>query len=474
MHPDQLNQIHHASLRILDEQGISLDHPGMSEKLAANGCRLAGGRVFIPPDLVESCLAQAPHAFRIYGRDDDQQGLLVDAQGSYLCTNTGILPNIYDFETGQVRRSVRADVAASTRVLDALSEVDIVYVSLLDATEMPPHMVTAVDFAETMAHTTKPLVGPGLTNRLEARAVIAMAAALRHGDTAELARRPACVPFIGAVTPLLFTRESVDALEEITSAGLPLLALTNPVMGASSPYTIAGSVALGHAEVLAILVLAYALRPGLPIISFNTPTVADMRTLASTTGGPETGLMRALAVELARHLGLPTFGHGHTSAARVDMQAADEKSINALLISLARPSLMGGLGGLANVTLTSYETIVMDNERFGAFKRILQGVDVDDDHLALEVITDLVGGKEAISHRHTVKHLRGQEVWRAKLARRQGLVNGSPEDTTLQERARSEAIRLMKEHVVPTLADEIQQSVATILSEYDAEATAAA
>ena len=111
--------------------------------------------------------------------------------GPLLCTNTGILPNIYDLDTGAIRRATLADVAATTRVLDALPNVDIVYVSLLDATDQPAHLITLADFAATLANTTKPLIGPGVVNGAEAEAVVAMARALRGP---ELARYPVCVP----------------------------------------------------------------------------------------------------------------------------------------------------------------------------------------------------------------------------------------------------------------------------------------
>ena len=137
----------------------------------------------------------------------------------------------------------------------------------------------------------------------------------------------------------------MDALIVVAQAGLPLEVIANPVMGVTAPYTIAGTVALGHAEVLAAAVMAHAVRPGLPILNGNTPSVADMRTLASTTGGPETGLIRRTVAELSHHLGLPSCVHGHTSSARVDYQAGDEKALNTLLIASARPSILGGLGG---------------------------------------------------------------------------------------------------------------------------------
>jgi trimethylamine---corrinoid protein Co-methyltransferase len=468
MNSEKLEQIHHTSLRILAELGIQITHPAMVDRMAGLGCKVYEQRVYIPPDLVTMALEDVPSSFHLYGREHIP-GVEVKVGGPFRGTNTGILPYLIDFESGLVRQSVLADVETTTRVLDALSEVDIVYVSLLDATKELPHMVTVIDFAATIRNTTKPLVGPGLTNRSEARAVLQMAAALNGGNGSTLAQRPTCAPFVGAITPLRFPNDVIDALEEIVEAGVPFMALTNPIMGATAPYSISGTVALGHAEVLAMVVMAYSLRPGLPVLSFNTPSIADMRTLASTTGGPEAGLMRSLAVELAQHKGLTAWGHGHTSSPRLDIQAADEKSINALLIAQNRPSLLGGLGGLANVTLTSYETLVMDNERFAAFRRIEQGVDVDDEHLAYTVVADMVQGVDLFTHPHTLRHLRGREIWKPKLGRRQGLVNGQPERETTLDRARAEARRIMDNHIVEPLPPLVQAAIDEILHQYDCE-----
>jgi trimethylamine--corrinoid protein Co-methyltransferase len=246
------------------------------------------------------------------------------------------------------------------------------------------------------------------------------------------------------------------------------MSLTNAVMGLTGPNTIAGTLALGHAEMLAGIVLAYTVRPGLPVVSFNTPNPADMRTMTSATGGPEAGLMRAAAVQMARYCGIPSFAHGHSSSARLDAQACDEKSLNALLITQARPSLLGGLGGLANATLTSYETMVLDNERFGALRRIMAGIAVDDDHLAFDVVADMVAGGDLIVHSHTIRHLRSGEVWSPRLARRQGLVNGQPAAGPVVERAHAEARRIILHHTVPPLAEHTQQEINEIIREYDA------
>jgi trimethylamine--corrinoid protein Co-methyltransferase len=138
-----------------------------------------------------------------------------------------------------------------------------------------------------------------------------------------------------------------------------------------------------------------------------------------------------------------------------------------MLIANARPSLLGGLGGLANVTLTSYETLVMDNERFCALRRVLQGISTDEDHLAYPVITDIVNGQNVITHDHTMKYLRSSEVWKPKFTQREGLVNGKPASLSMKERAREEVKYIIENHKVEPLNENIKDALDKILKDYD-------
>lgn len=464
---DGLAQMHEAALHVLTEFGLRTDHPGMRERLAGLGCAVDGETVRIPPPVVERALSTTPAAFAAHGRDPARH-VLIGEPGRTYCTNTGIVPNIIDFDTGEVRRTTLEDVGMTTRLLDVLPNVDIVYVSLVDATELPPELVTLHDFAAVLRNTGKPLIGPGVATGAEAEAVVAMAAAVRGGREA-LAAAPLSAPFICPITPLRFPAHIVDALCVVAEASLPLDIVTNPVMGVTAPYSLAGTVLLGHAEVLAAIVMAQAVRPGLPVLNQNTPSIADMRTLASTTGGPETGLIRRAAMQLSGFVNVPAGAHGHTSSARVDIQAADEKAINTLLIASARPALLGGLGGMANVTLTAYETLVLDDERFGAVRRALQGLAVDEDSLGFDAVGHLAAGGDVIGHEHTLARLRSGETWRPALAVRQGLVNGQPPAATMLERARASARRLMDEHRPAPLATGVQTEIDAILAEYAAK-----
>ncbi len=369
-------------------------------------------------------------------------------------------------DQNHVRKSTLADVQQTTRLLDAMENVDLVYASLVDATDLLPHMTMPASFAAVIANTTKPLIGPGVTNRAEAQVVVDLARATRGNDEHQLTRYPPCIPFITPISPLTFPNERVQAIEVIARAGLPLDVVSNPVMGLTSPNTIAGTVVMGQAEVLATAVIAHAVYPGLPILNHNTPSVADMRTLLSTTGGPETGMIRHTVAALSRKIGIPACVHGHSSSTFSDFQGGVEKTVNLLLIAQGEPAVLGGLGVTGNVTLASYEAILLDNDIYGAIKRIRSGVTVDGDHLAVDVIAEVVQAGDFISSDHTIEHLNSGEVWQPALAIREGLRGGAQPDRLMADNARQKARELLTSYQTDPLEERIQSEMDVILLEY--------
>ncbi len=460
-----LKALHEASLRILAEMGVQVEHGEMRERLRARGCRVEGERVYFPAEVVEGSLAQVPPSFTLYGRFLDCS---VQLDGRRMWgTNPGIVPWIRDLESGEFRSTTLADVAATTRLMDAIENVHVIMATLVEARDVPPKESITRPFAVVLANTVKPVFGPGPTNGHEARTAVALAAAVRGGDPDRLRRYPLCTPFICPISPLYFPEQIVDALVVLAEAGVPTSIISNPVLGLTSPYTLAGGIALSHAEVLAGIVMVQEVAPGLPVLHHATPSRGDMHTLVSITGGPEVGLMRGTIAALARWCRIPSSVHGlHTSSPYLDLQVGQEKALNGLQVALGRPDLLGGVGILANGMATAYEAIVLDNEILGAIFRVVEGCRVDEDHLGLEVISQVVAGESFLGQEHTVKHLRSGEIWEPRLAMRHEAVDalGGEATRSMVERAHDIAQQLLSEHTVAPLPKEVQLEVEEILS----------
>ena len=109
---------------------------------------------------------------------------------------------------------------------------------------------------------------------------------------------------------------------------------------------------------------------------------------------------------------------------------------------------------------------MLDDERYGAVRRILSGVAVDDDRLGLDVIARAAEGGDFLGHEHTLKHLHSAEVWRPRLALRGGLVEGAPPDGGSVDRARAAARKILDTHAVAPLPADVQRTIKEIIGVY--------
>jgi trimethylamine--corrinoid protein Co-methyltransferase len=158
---------------------------------------------------------------------------------------------------------------------------------------------------------------------------------------------------------------------------------------------------------------------------------------------------------MARWLDLPNWGYaGTTDAQVVDAQAGMEIAELTLLSMLLGSNLNHDVGYLDFGMTGSLEQIVIVDEYIAMNRRLLGGVEVSDDTLALNVIADIGPGGDALSHRHTAKHIRSAQ-WRPRILNRKGherwLEDGASD---LREAARRRALTLLETHS-PAPLDEI-------------------
>ncbi len=448
--PKQIEAIDEASLKILEEAGIFLDDEGMRTTLASQGCRVEGRRVWLPRGFVEERLQQAPSTFTLYSRDGSQ-ALTIGGEGR-IAANSGVVPYIYDLETGELRHSTIQDVRDATRILDALPRVGVVYATLVEPTDVPPAMTILKGFEAAVRNTTKPIIGPGLANGAEARWTVAMGVAIRGSERA-LAEQPFFAPFLCPVSPLTYHAPLIAAIRVCAQVGLPLAFVTNPVTGLTAPLTLAGALAQMHAELLAAIVLAQQMQPGLPVLYEGSMGIADLHTLVAFKGWPESGLTEQSIALLGRYRGLPTTSFGLTSVSKmVDAEYGYEKAADGLASALAKPHILSGMGCFGGGVYASYESLIVDHEIVGFLWRLLDGLRVDEETLGVEVVREAMEGADFISHGHTLAHLRSGEYWTPTLSDSLGLdewlAQGRPGALS---RARERARDILTSHTVPSL-----------------------
>lgn len=466
--PETVEAIHQATLRLLGETGVVLTHPAGREMLLGAGARLEGDRVLLPPDLVESALAQCPSQVAIRGRGGT---VCVLGDGRLHWHNLGGAREVFEPRQGRRRPATVEDVRQSTRLLDALPHVTAI-TPFFTPTDVPGALMSLAMYRHALPHTTKPLHGPGVQNGLEVAFAVQMAEAL--GPAAQFLSLS-----VSPVSPLTFPDHAVEAILNIARWGIPFAPLPCPTAGATAPLSLAGALAQQNAEVLASIVLAQMAQPGLSVVYCGRLAMMEPRTGVSVWGGVELGLASAATVQLARHYRLPVNVYGlSTNAHTLDIQNGYERALNAVLPALAGADELSGIGEMEAGVMGSYAQMVCDDEIAASVERLRQGIASDSEALAVDLIAAVMRGpRNFIRERHTVQRLRQGEILVTRLAER------SPWETWerggrqgMAERAQAEAERLLAEHEVPPLTaeqerhlDEVMEAARKVLVEKSGE-----
>ncbi|UCF35599.1 MAG: trimethylamine methyltransferase family protein [Acidobacteriota bacterium] len=403
-----LGQIHSASLQILERTGTVIHHSDILKRLADVGARVnqAGERVFFPPELVEESLAKAGRRYTLFGRDPKKNVAYGDGHFSLMSS-----PGQYswiDLETGLRRSATLTDAVDAIRLGDALENIHVVG-AMAQPEEFSDRYRDVALTAELLKRTTKP-TRCWVKNGATAEYIIELYAAVAGGRD-RLRRQPMVEAFLEPISPLQFPETGLEIVKVFTEAGQPVSIGPMAMASGTAPATLAGTLALENAEILASIVIIQSLAPGCPVMYGGIPHIMDPKTSICSFGSPEQGLMAAAMVEIARSYGFPCYVNAGLTDAKVpDAQAGIEKASSMILAALAGADTFGHSGICGTDHAGSLLWLVLDAELFDFVKRIARGFEVNEETLATSVI-DVVGpAGNFLAEYHTVEHFR-RELW---------------------------------------------------------------
>jgi trimethylamine--corrinoid protein Co-methyltransferase len=452
---EEVEAIHQATLRVLSETGVILQHPEGQEILQGSGAIILNERVLFPPDLVERMLALCPHQVRLGSRSKHTITL---GDGRLHWHNLGGAREIFDFRSGSRRPSTIQDVVDSTRLLDALDGATTI-TPFFTPQDIPGSIMSLAMYRYALPNTTKPLQGPGIQSEAEVKAAVRMAEVTGNAkDILTLSVSP--------VSPLNFPDELVGAMIEIARQGIVFAPLPCPTAGTTAPLSIAGALVQQNAEVLASLVLVQLIQPGLPVIYCGRLAVMDPRSGLSVWGGVELSLASAGTVQIGHRYDLPVNVYGFsTNSHTLDIQNGFERALNAAIPALAGADELSGIGEMEAGVMGSYAQMVCDNEIAAGIRRLRDGFKADEDALAISVIAAAMDGtRNFLGQKHTRRYLREGEVLITHLAERGSWETWEAEGRQgMAERAQAEAERLIATHEVPPLDNYQEKELDAIL-----------
>ncbi len=449
-------QIHQASLQLLADPGVRFEHDAIYELLLKRGAKPGNDAhvVRIPEEMVEQYLQLCPKRAMLHNRLGEPTEITCNSDPIFWS-----VPGINLYRRGELRPFRLQDMEEMTRLLDQLSNVAVVFGVSLD--DIPPPARDVVGLRAMAENTAKHIrvlcfAPRSMDIMLEMRSAIGDYNWFSIGFTAH--------------GPLRWTHLALDVFRRTAGHGIPTTVNGEPMAGTSAPVTLAGTAAVGNAEILAGIVVNQILEPGRPCIyNFGLAHTFDMKTGIAVTGGPENALFARVSAIMGRFYLLPSASWVSSEAMSPDAQAALEKMFGFRTHSEAGVGCIWGVGQLESELTFSPAQAVIDDEMIAFNRRYSRGISLSDSSLAVDLTRAVGIAGSFLDRDHTLEHFR-TELFEPSVLFRKRRANWVAEGRqSLEERAEDLADELIRRPVRHPLDDAVKDTLAALVADYGAQ-----
>ena len=413
---DSVLKIHQTAMQVIEEVGFEVQSDMALELFEGAGAKVDREKhlVRLDEDKVKELIEGAPSEIRLCGQDEAHD-IVLGGRRVYAGTG-GTALYVYDPAVKQRRQASLEDLRCIARLVDKLDNVHFFLLPTYP-NELPLEEVDVNRFFAGLDNTTKHVMG-GVYTLDGAEQVIRMAQTIA-GSAQNLRQRPLISMIACIISPLRIDKTYGDMLVTIARNGIPVACPAEPLCGATSPVTLAGTLVVQTVDTLLGVMLTQIANPGTPVLFGSVATNTDLRNLNYLAGSIEMGLLNAAGAQMAQFYQLPFYATGGmTDSKTLDAQSGYESALTNLLCALSGANFIHDAAGLMEFAMTvAYEKYVMDNEILGMVMRAVQGIKVDDDTLAFDLIKQAGPGGNFVAARHT-RHFMRSEHYQPSLSDR--------------------------------------------------------
>lgn len=453
----EMEEINEGALEILEKVGIMCKNANALSILHKAGAEVDNSKQIakISKDLVKYALKKAPPSIKLFYRDGKRS---IELKENNVCFNPGSTAiNVLDFETNKVRKGLTRDLTNFVRVADALDNIHAQSTAII-CSNVPEEISDVYRLFLVLKNSTKPII----TGAFSIEGIDYMKNILSTIVGEEnLAKKPLAIFDACPSPPLMWSEITSQNVIDCAKLGLPVEIIPMPLSGATGPVTIAGSVVQHTAEGLSGVVLAQLTNPGAPVIYGGSPSPFEMRFLTTPMGAIETMLIDCAYVQMGKFYGLPTHAYlGLSDSKIIDTQAGFESGIGLILGALAGINVISAPGMMDFESCQSIEKLVIDNDICGMALRLIKGIQVDNETLAVDLIKNVGPGKQFLTTEHTRKWFRAEHFIPStvvdRLSRERWEKEGSK---NAFERAHSLVKKILSEHTPEQLPADVEKEL---------------
>lgn len=406
-----IEEVHHASMQILDQTGVVLHSEEARLLMQFHGARVDGKRVFIPVPLVEKALQSCPREFTLKSRNP----LKAVSVGGGIPALEATRGSVYIADSiGRRRKATTDDFINLTKLVQTSDLINLNCGAITLPADLNQESLPAYSMICSALYTDKPLAGLTLNEKVSLEC-LHLAQTVFGGLEENMVLGTIC-----PITPLSYDTNDLTAAYAYARSGQPLCITSCAMAGTTAPPTLAGTLAVNNAEILAGIVLVQLIKAGTPVVYGNLSSITDMRHINMAVGAPEGILLQLAARQIARYYCLPFRGGGALNDAKgVDFQAGYESMMNLMMLSMAGfdyvPHAIGVLDSYMSI---SYEKFIMDEQMFLAVRRLQRGIEVNSDTLLTGLVDKIGPGGNFFTVDETAFYFR-QEYWQPSVDLRQ-------------------------------------------------------
>lgn len=408
----QLAQIDLAVYEILERTGFSEAPPIVIETVSKAGGKLdRDNRLTFPASLLDKAIDGLARHYIFYGQ---VAGHEMNMSGKRVHTGSGgAAPYVVDIDTGQYRESTLKDLYDAARLVNSLDNIHFFSRSLV-ARDMPDELSLDINTAYASLSGCEKHVFIAATQPEHVGKIAAMCFTVAGSREAFMEKPFASLNNNHVVSPLRFSADACEIMAEAARLGIPVHANSFGQLGASSPVTIAGTLAQNVAETLAGMVFTWLINSEAKVMFGSRPMLTDLRTGGMTGGSGEQAQLMAATAQMAQFYDLPnTCIAGATDSKLADAQSGYEKSLSVTLAAQAGSNAItqaaGMHGSLMGCALESY---LIDNDMLGGILRSLNPIQVDESTLMAADIDDIVRSEgHFLGHPQTLQRMQSDFLY---------------------------------------------------------------
>lgn len=398
---DQIEQIYHAALDVVENTGARFEHQEARDILGASEALVTKDNVVrVPAFLVEKGLRNHPSKITFQGwnrkrwvnLEKDEVAFGADV-GPTIDGGRNLSPGDYTFDQAY----------GTATLVDALPHIDFLVSSSRISNGSPAHIADQKRFLTLLQGCSKPLLFSNF-GRHSLEDLWRMTVRIR-GSGKECRLHPLFALFVESCSTLHFDWAFSERLLFCAEKGIPFV--YHPVLkaGGNAPVTQAGMLVQVLAQTMLVSVLSYLKKPGMPLIMGGELSVPCQKGRALALGSPEHNLTASAKADLAKWVGLPVLNTGGCSDAHaLDSQAAVELCTSLFYQFLAGTNLIQGLGRRNVRPNLPLESITMCDEIIAMIIKLGRGISTWDEYMALELIDRVGPGGEFLTQNHTLRH----------------------------------------------------------------------